>query len=101
MKLSHVSASPRIRAAPTQLKTISSLTLDECKKLEDWEHAESINFSYQELAHEFQVDQFISALNRAKGAKIVRLENNLMKSLNSVLGLYRGCTCPFFPVAAN
>ena len=63
------------------------MTQAECTKLEDWEHAESINFSYQELAHEFQVDQFLSALNRAKAAKVVRLENNQMKSLNSVLGL--------------
>ena len=86
----------------------------------DWENAESINFSYQELAQgrcvcgvllyifgsnilrsksfffrattatptklEFQIDEFIKTLNRAKNARTVRLENNQIESLNTVMG---------------
>ena len=70
------------------MKPPPNITPVECKRLEDWEHASAINFSYQELADEFQVDEFITALNRAQEAKIVRLENNQIKSLNDVLGLF-------------
>ena len=35
---------------------------------------------------EFQIDEFIKTLNRAKNARTVRLENNQIESLNTVMG---------------
>ena len=72
--------------------------------MENWEQTEIINFRYdsyrmntsdrltvkivfsnQELSQEFQLDNFGECLNRAKIAKIVRLENNNISTLNSIL----------------
>ena len=44
-----------------------------------------MGFSNQELSQEFQIDNFGDCLNRAKIAKIVRLENNNISTLNSIL----------------
>ena len=74
--------------------------------MENWEQTEILNFRYelynilvyyipyiilimgfsnQELSQEFQIDNFGDCLNRAKIAKIVRLENNNISTLNSIL----------------
>ena len=45
----------------------------------------NVGFSNQELSQEFQLDNFGECLNRAKIAKIVRLENNNISTLNSIL----------------
>lgn len=94
-------AAPRIRGAPATMKQPPSITPVECKRLEDWEHASVINFSYQELADEFQVDEFIAALNRAQQAKVLRLENNQIKSMNDVLAKVELKACTHFYAANN
>ena len=52
----------------------------------------NVGFSNQELSQEFQLDNFGECLNRAKIAKIVRLENNNISTLNSIL---KGITSSF------
>ena len=54
--------------------------------------ASNVGFSNQELSQEFQLDNFGECLNRAKIAKIVRLENNNISTLNSIL---KGITSSF------
>ena len=56
-----------------------------CHSMQHFKRFFKFGFSNQELSQEFQLDNFGECLNRAKIAKIVRLENNNISTLNSIL----------------
>ncbi|XP_032233773.1 acidic leucine-rich nuclear phosphoprotein 32 family member A [Nematostella vectensis] len=59
-------------------------------KMENWENAESVNLSYQDLGHPFQKKEFLRVLRRLIRCENIQLMDNALKDLNSV-GLPR-CT---------
>ncbi|PIK54878.1 hypothetical protein BSL78_08215 [Apostichopus japonicus] len=53
------------------------------KELENWENALRVNLSYQDLAHDYQVESFHSILKRLSSAEEIQLMDDNLQDLRS------------------
>ncbi|XP_072036435.1 acidic leucine-rich nuclear phosphoprotein 32-related protein-like [Amphiura filiformis] len=51
------------------------------KKIEDWENCTDVNLSYQELGHDYQMENFLRILKRIMRAERIQLVDNEIKQL--------------------
>ncbi|KAJ8022135.1 Acidic leucine-rich nuclear phosphoprotein 32-related protein [Holothuria leucospilota] len=53
------------------------------RKAENWECAQKVNLSYQDLGHDYQVDTFLSILKRLSAADEIQLMDNNIQDLRA------------------
>jgi len=80
--------SPRIRIGPEEsenileIKQLSKLRIN--KPMENWKEATVVNFSYQDLGHDYQLKSFMRIMNKLKNCEDLNLVDDSLRSLRNL-----------------